>query len=600
MSAHPPVRARPPHRWCARRRGRPARPVALVLLALVVVLAGCASVPDNSPVQVLRRVSEGDAPPPPPGPADGAEPSEIVRGFVNAAGSSADRHGAARRFLAPDAAGWEDSGPLTILDGQLDTVPAPGAPPLSSGATIVRIRGTAVGRINATGSFEPDESPVEIDVTVAQRAGQWRITRLPNGIVVPLSAFRENYRAVKAYFVDPTRRAVVPDLRYLPAVPVRAYASRVLELLLDGPSDALIGAARSQFGSETRLRSNVAAAADGALVVDLTGVGELDEQGRRLLAAQVVLSLSEVGVDRVRLLVDGEPFLPEAGDLTRQSLAAQDGDVRPSADVPALVVAGGRLRQLTGPEPGAALPGQVGNGALDVQSAASTVDGRRLAVVVREGAARRRLLIGGGPDGGVSPAGLAAGSMTRPTWTPTGDEVWTVLDGMVITRVLLPEPPGTPPRIAQVNAAALTAMGPVTDLRLSRDGMRVLAVVGGALHTAAVTRSVDGEAAIRNIRRVRAQDLGEVVGADWRDAESIIAITAGGARPVVQVSVDGLALQGIAGTNLTPPLRAVAAGPSRPVVVTDGGGVWSYGGGDQVAWRAVLGGVPDAVPLYPG
>jgi len=53
-------------------------------------------------------------------------------------------------------------------------------------------------------------------------------------------------------------------------------------------------------------------------------------------------------------------------------------------------------------------------------------------------------------------------------------------------------------------------------------------------------------------------------------------------------------------SNLTPPLRAVAAAPNRPVLVTDQGGVWSFAGGDLETWRQVVGGVPDAVPLYPG
>jgi hypothetical protein len=570
-------------------------------VGLLAALGGCASVPDSSPVQVLKQVTGGDAPPAPPGPVEGADPAEIVRGFVTASGSSSDNHGAARRFLAPEASSWEDDAALTVVDGQLDTVPAPGAPPASTGATTVRVRGTAIGKVTPTGAFAPDEAPLEMDVSVVRRAGQWRISGLPDGVIVQLPVFTENYRAVKVYFVDPVRRVAVPDLRYLPAAPAGAQPARVLELLFDGPSGALRGAVGSQLRPDARLRSNVAASADGALVVDLTGVGELDDEARRLVAAQVVLSLAAVNVERVRLLVDGEPMLP-GGDLTPDRVAAHDGELRPGADVPGLVVAGGRLRQLAGPEPGAALPGPVGNGALDVASAATTGDGRRLAVVVREGA-RQRLLLGGGPDAGVSPIALTGGVMTRPSWTPTGTELWTVVDSRVLTRVLLPgldDPPGTQPRTAQVDAAGLAALGPITDLRVSRDGMRVLAVVGGELHTAAIARTVDGEVAIRNVRRLRPGLLGEVVGADWRSADSVVAITSQPARPVVQVSVDGLMLVGVPGTNLTPPLRAIAAGPGRPLVIGDAGGVWSFAGGDQVAWRAVLGGVPDGVPVYPG
>lgn len=76
----------------------------------VAGLAGCASVPDSSPVQVLRQVGEGEDRAAAPGPADGKRnPLDLVRDFVFASGSSADRHGAARRFLAPSAADWDDA-----------------------------------------------------------------------------------------------------------------------------------------------------------------------------------------------------------------------------------------------------------------------------------------------------------------------------------------------------------------------------------------------------------------------------------------------------------------------------------------------------------
>jgi len=76
------------------------RPVLLVLLLVLAGVSGCASVPASSPVQVLRRMGEGDTPVLPPGPVDGSNALDLVRGFVYASGSSPDRHGAARRFQA--------------------------------------------------------------------------------------------------------------------------------------------------------------------------------------------------------------------------------------------------------------------------------------------------------------------------------------------------------------------------------------------------------------------------------------------------------------------------------------------------------------------
>ncbi|HEY0816680.1 MAG TPA: LpqB family beta-propeller domain-containing protein [Pseudonocardia sp.] len=567
------------------------------LAAIALTLTGCASVPEDSPVQVLRQVG-GDEAAPPPGPVDGSNPLDLVRDFVTASGSSTDKHAAARAFLAPEAAKWDDTIGVTVLDGRIDTVPVPGAPDSSTGATTIRIRGTQIGRLTQTGSFEPAQSPFQWDVDVIRRDGQWRISRLPDGVVVPLSIFRDDFRTVRVWFVDPTRQVAVGDVRYVPSVPAKAQAARVIDELLAGPSNGLTGAAVSELVVGARLRSNVAATPDGAVVVDLTRTGDLDATARRMLAAQVVLSLAEVNVGRVRLLVDGEPLVPDHPDWTRDDFAAVVGDAAPSVDVPALVVAGGRVAQLSGPEPSAPLPGPIGNGSVDVASAASSVDGLHLAVVARTPAGRT-LLVGGSTGGaGLAPVALTGASMTRPSWTPTGSEVWTVLDGDTVARVTLDT--GGQPRVGQVNADALTVLGPLADLRLSRDGMRVVAVVAGGLYTGAVARSIDGEVAVRDVRRLRSADITEAVAADWRSSDTIVAITAGLDALVAQVSVDGLTLSPVLGNNLTPPLTAVAAAPNRPLLVTDQGGVWSFAGDGQDAWRQVLGGASNAVPVYPG
>ena len=180
--------------------------------------------------------------------------------------------------------------------------------------------------------------------------------------------------------------------------------------------------------TNAQLRSNVATSPDGALIVDLTQLGDLDEAGRRLLAAQVVLSLAEVSVGRVRLLADGAPLLPDRSDLTRDDVASLIAEPAPTT-VPALVVYDGRVHQLNG-QLDTALPGPIGNGEVAVQSAASSPDGRRVAVVAADGP-RRRLLVGGA-EGAAAPVGLEAGTMTRPSWAPTGSEVWTVLDATTV------------------------------------------------------------------------------------------------------------------------------------------------------------------------
>ena len=215
-----------------------------------------------------------------------------------------------------------------MLSEQFDTVYPTSVDPEADMRT-VRIRGTSLGRLTPGGWFEAAQAPVQIDVNVVRRDGQWRIARAARaGCSCGCRTSGSTTAPVKTWFVDPVRRVAVPDLRYLPGTPARAQAARAMELLFAGPSTALQGAASTMLVANAQLRSNVATSPEGALIVDLTQLGDLDEGGRRLLAAQVVLSLAEVSVGRVRLLADGAPLLPDRPDLTRDDVASLDRRAR--------------------------------------------------------------------------------------------------------------------------------------------------------------------------------------------------------------------------------------------------------------------------------
>jgi len=566
-----------------------------ILLCAVALLAGCASVPDSSPVQVLRKITEGDDRGLPPGPTDSSTPLDIVRGFVNASGASADQHAAARRFLTPASDKWDDGSALSVIAEQFDTVYS-GRPPNSDADRIaVRIRGSQIGRLTSAGAFELDERPVEFELSLLRLNDRWRIDSPPPGVMVRLSDFRANYRSVKAYFVDPVRQMPVADLRYLPANPARTLPSRAVEQLMAGPSSALQDAVYSVIPRTARLRANVAETPDGTVLVDLTELGTLDEGRRRLLAAQVVLSLAEVNVAKVTLLDDGAPLLDDQPNLNRDMFADMSADVDARPDVPGLVVSAGRARVLLPGGLGDPLPGPVGNGGLDVASAAASIDGQRMAAVTR---ADGRQLMVGRAGSGLEATGLRAEAMTRPTWTPTGGEVWTVLDGSRIARVTFDAAGRS--SVRKVDGAALSVLGPIVDLRLSRDGMRVAAVVAGQLAVGAVVRSAAGDVAVRNVRMLRSGDLTDLVALSWRTSDQIAVVGRRPDRAVEVVMVDGLDWQSLPTNNLTPPLSAVAAAPGRPLLVTDQNGVWSFGADDLGSWRQLIGGTPNSVVGYPG
>ena len=111
--------------------------------------------------------------------------------------------------------------------------------------------------------------------------------------------------------------------------------------------------------------------------------------------------------------------------------------------------------------------------------------------------------------------------------------------------------------------------GAITDLRLSRDGSRAAMVVGGALWVGAVVAQPDS-VSITSPRKLLASTLGNsVVSVDWKGADTIVVATSNKANPVLEVRVDGWDWTPYSSSNLSVPLTAVTAAPSKKVAVAD-------------------------------
>lgn len=210
-------------------------------------------------------------------------------------------------------------------------------------------------------------------------------------------------------------------------------------------------------------------------------------------------------------------------------------------------------------------------------------------------------------------ADMSADTMTRPSWRPpteVGDlsgkpesddlsgEVWTVVNGDQVMRVK-PNPDGewTPQR---VNASDLTEFGTISALRLSRDGSRVAAVVDGKLVLASVVRESDESSVTLHAPTVlRKSKLDEVTDVDWSKQDELVVATSSESSPVVRVSVDGLQVDSFNSANLTPPVRAIAAAPNRPVTAADDSGLWTASDVGAV-WRPHEHTMWDAEAFYPG
>ncbi|MEJ8281482.1 LpqB family beta-propeller domain-containing protein [Pseudonocardia spirodelae] len=568
---------------------------ALLVLLCAAVLAGCATVPQQSDVQVLRQ-GEQEARAGLTGPIEDGDPLGLVRGFVYRSGAPDDRHAQARRYLTASASDWDDGASLTVLSERFDTIVSPENATAGPGRMVVRVRGTRLGTVTPGGAFEASPQRVEIDVGVVREGERWRIDRPPPGVLVRLSDFVVHYRQMQAWFVDPTRGTLLPDTHYVRSGRPDELALDAVDVLRRGPSAGLAGAALTMFPATARIRSTTTDPAAGTATVDLTGVSGLSTADRDTLAAQVAQTLGGVGIPRVELRADGEALLPG-----RPTVAAADYDARVAgtARPPAFpyVVDGGRVRQLTGNGASAPVAGQAGNGSFDVTAAAASAVGNRIAVVSREATGTQRLLTG--PLGGELTATPVSGAeVTALSWSGAGDEIWAVADGR-LRRVLVPA--DAPPVEAPLDLGPLAPLGRVGDLALAREGGRIAVVVDGALLVGPIVpvEGRAGEVAVGPLRRLRPGELDDVVSVDWRSADRL-AVASDSDRPMADVGVDGLQLGQLPSANLTAPLRQVAAAPGRPLYVTDRTGLWSYSGGELDAWQQAGGGSTAASPFYPG
>ncbi|HET6710980.1 LpqB family beta-propeller domain-containing protein [Amycolatopsis sp.] len=576
-----------PHAF--RRSAAKLLPAVLSLL----LLAGCANVPLESQPMVVPGERQGQnvgdvVPEPPPN----IDPLSLVRAFVEATLKLGQNNAAARAYLDEQSrANWRPSRSLTIIQDTFGTV-YDTAPPPEPGTQVVNVRGIDIGTLDQNNAFVPDYAPALLQVKVRKQANnQWRIVDPPADLYATQSDFSENYTPVPVSFYSESSATFVPDRRYVVAKPQSGLPGRVMDLLVSGPSASLAGAVKNLLGEPVEIDSNVKSLDDGTLVVPLTGLSGVPDDIRHLIAAQIVLSLQYVTSARIRILADGAPLVPNHPDWRRNDLPAYDAALSINVDLQGLMTVGGRIRSLSDGNP---VAGPAGNGGYDVVSAAQSIDGKRLAVVERSGGAVRLRIGDLGRD--LAQTTLGGSSLTRPTWRPGTGEVWTVVDGLSVGRMVL-DPNGHWTALT-VNATDLTQQGAITELRFSRDGARVAAVIKGQLWVASVV--VNGDSvSLREPRHLQPHDLEDVVDVDWVAQDGLVAVTKSPSQPVVRVTVDGQRLDAFNSSNLTPTVHGVTAAPNRPIVVADTSGLWTASELGEV-WRPHSHTMKDADPFYPG
>ncbi|NLE80682.1 MAG: MtrAB system accessory protein LpqB [Rhodococcus sp.] len=581
--------------------------LAVGLLALILV-GGCASLPDSSAPQAIGTIAVDSGVPDVEAPTPGREPNLLLRDFFEASTAPANGHLAARQYLTPGVSGkWDDAASTTIVD-KIDVLPEQ----RNDERSTYTIRANKVGRLEPGGLYVPEEGSFETEIGLVKVDGEWRIDQLPAGVIMDRTQFLNSYERKSLYFLDPSGSTVVPDPRWVSGVQAQ-MVSALVGLMIDGPNPVLEPAVRNALdgasvrGPITKAdgRTRQVGVGLGGVRIDFEGLGDLDEQARREFAAQVVWTLANSDISGPYvILADGEPLDERfPNGWTTADVASMNPSATPGADVGLHALRDGTMVKVVDSNV-TPVSGFFGT-ADSLRSVGLSANGDLVAAVSDTGRAppepTNALMVG--TYGQAAAPALEGGAITRPTWAPDGSAVWAVINGNTVVRVL--RDPGTG-RLSVVNVEAgeVASLGTnITEMRLSRDGVRAALIVDGKVYTAVVVEGPDGTFSLTNPRPV-ALGLGSpALSLDWSDGKSIVVARAANDTPVVQVAVDGSRMDALPSRNLTTPVISVDASSSTEFVA-DSRAVFKLSrndpGGDRY-WREVPGltGI-EAVPILPG
>jgi hypothetical protein len=285
---------------------------ALVGLCIVVALAlaGCVGIPTSSGVNQGPSVKSGgdssfaDLP---LGPPPNASRTEMVNDFLQAATSADNNYGIARKFLTSKAArGWDPTKSVLIRERP--------ATPKDIGANTVDYSVSTKASVNALGVYveQGTDSTQTLSYSFTKVAGQWRISDLPNGIVLSRTSFENFFNPYPIYFFDPDYRFLVPDLRWFPRGPT--VQDRIVRAILTGPTDWLQqGVVATAFPAGLGPGSPVAINNSTATVDFSANAASTKEPALGRMLWQLQKSLQTTGITNVAMTARGAPLpVPDA------------------------------------------------------------------------------------------------------------------------------------------------------------------------------------------------------------------------------------------------------------------------------------------------
>ena len=532
------------------------RTLGVMVATLALPLAACVSLPESGgvapgPRQDQETQSEAPFDYNPPGPSPGETPVDIVGGFLQAMQATPQRTAVAREFLTDDGStAWVPT-KSTLIYGSGDLSGEGRSVTMDFGDTVeLNGRGEWLGNVDGNRG-------VEFSLKLIRQQGEWRISNPPDALIVPRSHFETRFQQYYLYFFDKAAEILVPEPVYLPRG--EQAPTLLIEGLLRGPDQQLLGATRTFIPSQTELEISVPVARDGIAEVPLSDeVLDLDDDDLELALAQIGWTLLQVpGIEQMRITVDGSPLdIPDQG--VEQNVRAWP-DFDPSVNWASHELFGIRdgrvVTRLAGEE--LRIAGLFGTEPSGLRTIGVDLSAEQVAGVSKDGTtvlvAPRARDVGEVPTADSADEVYSGGTdVLRPAWDIYG-QVWLIdrsRDGAVLSVVRN----GVP---TEFDTRGITGAS-IKAFILSRDGTRLVAIVGGKgadrLVVSRIVRNDEGQ--VRRVASATNLPVGDFQVVEMRDlawrTPGSVALLAGptpGLSQVIVTLVDGSSALGDVATN---------------------------------------------------
>jgi hypothetical protein len=586
---------------------------ALAAAGATLLAAGCVSMPTGGPVlsnPITQATSAQNQPyvqvvPQPP--VNGWTPQEIVKGFLTASASTADQSRVAREYLTAAASeAWNPQWTAVVYKEGPDVSDT--AAPLagSKGTVTVQVTGQEQASLTGHGSYSVPSSTssaatssrTQKEFQLVRVDGEWRISSAPDALLLTSDSFDNDYQPRNLYFLDPSKKYLVPDPVY---APVQAKPAELLTGLVDDliapPNDWLAGGATTTALPAGTKISGVTLTGVTAFV-NLTGPVAKVRSNNPLLqqiSAQLLWTLTTKGsttgqpVQSVQLELNGTPWQPPnaQGNPVEQ---LQQSTVNPASGSSSLfyyVDSSGYLVSRKGPQGTPQRIERIGTGFSQV---ALSPDGTLVAALsdgtLYTGPVRGTLARRGGSYSSVS--------------FDVNDDLWVAgANGVVMFRGTSSRRPLSQQIAVDVNDDGIdNASVPVVALRVAPDGVRVAVIAGTGSDNDLTFGAISGAQGpspgiMLSQIQMTPQNAAAFTGVTWYGPDNVITLSPG---PVAtEYPVNGGTPTAI---SVDPAMKTISASWGSPLIAGLPPSGLGTAGSTLGSWTTLKG--DGTAPTYPG